>query len=249
MIRYSACSSLNARNSSLKSGLSAMLKLLDHYDHFPSCAEDCLVALPLPKLDIKSSVGKPVPNHSRLPDRLRSVRHLVSISWLGEHATGTAVRASLYIILRRRLGSSDQPFRGQACPRRKPSAARNRLAANRSEKPPCNCSDLPNDLGIDSVSELLCSRPASRGGTNDQHISIECATTAHILPISPENQIERRLTDSLLVRRRGSFRSTINHHQRPTLQERISQWLVPPDPKHIGKREAFRRRNFAERKS
>jgi hypothetical protein len=77
-IRYSASSSLNARNSSLKSGVSAMLRLLDHYHHFPSCAEDGLVALPLPELSVEFSVGKPVPNNSS-PPTLRSVIHLLSI--------------------------------------------------------------------------------------------------------------------------------------------------------------------------
>jgi hypothetical protein len=48
-----------------------MLELLGHYHHFPSRAEDCLVTLLLPKLDVKSTVRRLVPNYSSFPISLR----------------------------------------------------------------------------------------------------------------------------------------------------------------------------------
>jgi hypothetical protein len=44
-----------------------MLELLSHYHHLPSRAEDRLVTLFLPKLDVKFPIWKPVSNNSSLP--------------------------------------------------------------------------------------------------------------------------------------------------------------------------------------
>ena len=44
-----------------------MLELLGRYHHFPSRAEDCLVTLFLPELNVKSAVRKLSPNHSSFP--------------------------------------------------------------------------------------------------------------------------------------------------------------------------------------
>lgn len=44
-----------------------MLELLSRYHHFPSRAEDCLVTLFLPKLNVKRAVRKLSPNHSSFP--------------------------------------------------------------------------------------------------------------------------------------------------------------------------------------
>jgi hypothetical protein len=57
-----------------------MLELLGHYNHFPSSAENCLVTLQLPKLDVKFPIGKPAPNHSGLPISL-NIRHNLSTIW------------------------------------------------------------------------------------------------------------------------------------------------------------------------
>jgi hypothetical protein len=56
-----------------------MLELLGHYHHFPSRAEDCLVTLFLPKLDVKSTVSGLAPNYSSFPISLR-IGYLLSLN-------------------------------------------------------------------------------------------------------------------------------------------------------------------------
>jgi hypothetical protein len=57
-----------------------MLELLGHYRHLPSRAEDCLITLQLPKLDVESPIRKPAPNDSGLPISLNVGHTFSSIS-------------------------------------------------------------------------------------------------------------------------------------------------------------------------
>src|SRR6185437_6033521 len=75
-IRYSARSSFNMRNSSLKSGRSAMLELLSHDDHFPCCVEDRLITLLLPKFNVELAVRKSVSNDPCFPLLLLSIHDM-----------------------------------------------------------------------------------------------------------------------------------------------------------------------------
>ncbi len=68
---------------------------------------------------------------------------------------------------------------------------------NPSKKPPQNRGDLPNDLSVDAIPELLGADGASWIAMNDEIAFIESATAAEIAAIPSENQIEGLLADGV----------------------------------------------------
>ena len=81
---------------------------------------------------------------------------------------------------------------------------------NPSKKPPQNRGDLPNDLSVDAIPELLGADGASWIAMNDEIAFIESATAAQITAIPSENQVETLLADGVSCVRGRFPRSAVD---------------------------------------
>jgi len=82
-----------------------------------------------------------------------------------------------------------------------------------SKKPPQNRGDLPDDLSVDAISEVLVACGTSWIAVKDEIAFVQSATAAQVAAIPSENQVEQSLADAAPCLRRRfprSARLTIN---------------------------------------
>ena len=84
---------------------------------------------------------------------------------------------------------------------------------NPSKQPPQNRGDLPNDLSVDAILELLGADGASGIAMNDEIAVIECATAAQIAAIPSKNQIKGLRADGIPCVRGRSPSSAVDDYE------------------------------------
>ncbi|SRR5579883_152483 len=121
-----------------------------------------------------------------------------------------------------------------------------RARVNPSRKPSQNRRDLPDDLGVGPVPEMLCAERAARMGINGEFALMQGAATTEIAAIPFEDKVERLFADRIRCGFGRFFDPAVNRNECGIDKQRMDWPFISPNPEYVRKREVLEASKFVK---